>query len=197
MEAVTGYLRGQGIAAAVEEETSRDFSVMFSSNLVIRLQGQSIDKISLTSPDYMSCTTISRIYRFQYEINLDKKLPREVYRRINVSTKSVKENKKLGLFGGKVVAINWVGGELADVLNNDTATAEVLLECTNLMGDPGFRVAVEDPATVLILGPRFIEIGMLTELFRSGLKEQQRECVFGFNICDRIAGHVRELIRTL
>ncbi|MFC2045187.1 hypothetical protein ACFLUH_00715 [Chloroflexota bacterium] len=197
MEAVTGYLRGMGVEAVVTEEALKDVFVAVASELVIQLKGRSIDKIRLTSPDYMSCTTVSRIYRFQYEINLDKKLSREANRQINANTKTIRENKKLGLFGGKVAAINWIGGELADILNRDTDVLETLLDCTNLLGDPGFRVSVKDPSTVVILGPRFVETRMITELFRSGLKEQQRECVFGFNICDRIAKRVKDLVNSL
>jgi len=194
MEAVTSYLRGLEVNAVISEETSTDMYAGAVNEPVLHLTGRRINKIRLASPGYVSCNTLSRVYRFQYEINLDKKLSRGASRQISANTKSIKENKKFGLFGGKVVAINWVGGELADNLNRDSDVLKTLLDCTNLLGNPEFRVYMKDPSTVVILGPRFVETRLLIELFRSGLKERQGGCVFGFSICDRIAKQVREFV---
>ena len=96
-EAIRNYLTGLGVKAVlVEEPAIGNFGGDINQS-VIQLKGCSVDKIRLTSADYISCNIVSSISRFEYEVFIDKKLTRELSQRLGAKTKVVKEKKKLGL----------------------------------------------------------------------------------------------------
>jgi len=193
-EAMSSYLRSLGIDSILATEPSMDIFGGTINEPVIKLKSQNVDGIHLTLTDYVSCGVQGSISRFIYDIVLEKKLTGKTGKLLEVRTKSIKEKKLVGLFGGQVVSINWVGRDLADVLNHDSDIARVLLDCAKSKGNPEFRVQVKLPFTVKIIGPRFAEPQRIIDLLTLGSKERFEECVFGFKICDRIAKHVRQLV---
>ena len=193
LNTITKYIGSLGVDALLVEESSTDNFGGTINELVIRLKGKSIDRIRLNSMDYISCGVLSSVSRFHYEVFLDKKLTRNYTRQIRAKTKSIKEKKTLGLFGGKVIDINWVGQDLAELLNHDSEISKVLLDCTKALGNPEFQIRAKSPSTVEILGPRFVEPQRIMDLLAVGKMGQFEECIFEFNICERIAKHVREL----
>ena len=136
------------------------------------------------------------VSRFQYEVLLDKELPRKSSQHFRAKTKSIKERRALGLFGGRTVSIKWVGYDLAELLNRDSEILTTLLDCTKSLGDPAFQIQVKLPSTVEILGPKFIEPQCIMDLLSDESREPFESCVFGYRICDRIARHVRDLAIT-
>jgi hypothetical protein len=196
-EAIRNYLTGLGVKVVLVEEPAIGNFGGDINQPVIQLKGCSVDKIRLTSADYISCSIVSSISRFEYEVFIDKKLTRELSQRLGAKTKVVKEKKKLGLFGGKIVGVNWAGRDLADRLNRDSEISQVLLGCTRSLGNPEFQIQTKSPSTVIILSPSFTEPQRIMELFELGGKDQFEDCVFGFKICDRIAIHARELVNAL
>ena len=194
VEAITNYLRSLEVDAIPGEESSKDMFGETSNEPVIHLKGQSADRIRLISTDYISCGIPGSVSRFQYEVFFDQKFTHKSSQQIGARTKIIKEKKALGLFGGEVAGISWIGGELADLLNHDSDISNVLLDCAKSPGNPEFRIQTKSPSTVEIQGPRFAEPERIMDLFSLGVKEQFENCVFGFKICDRIAKHVRELV---
>ena len=193
-EAMSNYLRNLGIDSILATEPSTDSFGGTINEPVIKLKGQNVDRIYLTSTDYISCGVQGSVSRFIYDIVLEKKLTGKAGKLLEAKTKSIKEKKLVGLFGGLVVSINWVGRDLADLLNHDSYISKVLLDCAKSKGNPEFRVQVKLPFTSQIIGPKFAEPQRIIDLLTFGSKEQFEECVFGFKICDRIAEHVRQLV---
>lgn len=138
---------------------------------VIQVKGQSINRILLASTNFISCGIMGSVSRFHYEVLLDKELSRKSRQQIHAKTKSVKDKKSLGLFGGRVVGINWVGHELAEILNHDSDITQILLDCTKSLGDPEFQIQTGSPSTVEILGPRFTEPQRIMDLIAAESKE--------------------------
>lgn len=193
VQVIIGYLHSLGIDAFLVEDTSTDRFGGAISEPVIQLNGQSINRIRLKSTEFISCGIMGSVSRFHYEILLDKKLARKSNQKIRTKTKSIKEKKSFGLFGGRVVGINWVGRDLAELLNHDSNILKILLDCTKSLGEPEFRIQTKSPYSVEILGPRFIESQRIMDLLAVESKERFEKCVFGYRICDRIAKHIREL----
>ena len=178
VQAVMSYLHSLSVDAFPVEDTSTDRLGGAISEPVIQLNGQSINRIRLASTDFISCGIMGSVSRFHYEILLDKKLARKSNQQIRAKTKSIKEKKSLGLFGGRVVGINWVGRDLSELLNHDSNISKILLNCTKSLGEPEFRIQTKSPYTVEILGPRFIEPQRIIDLLAIESKERFEECVF-------------------
>jgi len=187
------YLHSLGMDALLVEEATVDRFGMNINEPIIQLSGQSINRIRLASTDFISCGIMGNVSRFYYEVLLDKELSRKSSQQIHAKTKSIKDKKSLGLFGGRIVGINWVGHELAEILNHDSEITEILLDCTKSMGDPEFQIQTELPSKVKILGPRFTEPQRIMDLLAAESKERFERCVFGYGICDKISKHIREL----
>jgi hypothetical protein len=194
MESMGSYLRGLGIDAAVEEEPAENFMGETVTESVIRIKGKDIDRIRMVSTDYISCGVMGSVSRFQYQVIVDKNLPDTAEQLINSKTKPVKENKILGLFGGKIADIRWTGGSLASRLNSDGEIKRVLLHCARSWGHAEFQITVISPTLIEILGPRFTESYWIPQVDTSEGKRGFEDCVFGFEIADHIARHVRSII---
>ncbi|MFC1915242.1 hypothetical protein ACFLW4_00890 [Chloroflexota bacterium] len=188
LRAFATYLRGLGVDANLVEKT-REGTVIESA---ICLKGQSIGKLYLE--DYDEYGTGSSASRFHFQIALDKVFPRSSGRTIAAKVKTIKENKFLGLFGGKVVGIKWVGGDLAVRLNRDMDLSRTLLECAKYSGSVELQIQAKSPATVEILGPKFV--GPLTLLKEREADLKICDELFEFQIYERIAKQVRNLLGT-
>jgi hypothetical protein len=194
LETVMDYLHSQGVDAKLAEEAAADVYGNAISEPVIRITGRNIDSIRVTSADYFGCSLPENISRFQYEISLEKKLDGETVRKISTRIEYERENKTLGLFGGAITGTHWTGGKLADLLNRDKDISSVLLDCTRSPGNPEFQVQMKTLDMAEILGPRFVDLERIKEMFKRGVKEGFEECVFGFKTSDKIAKHVRDLV---
>ena len=196
LKAMATYLRSLDVNATLAEEPATDLLGRSAAETVIQLRGQNVQKIWLGTEAYYGYGTIGSVSRFHYEILLDKPLSLRSKRGIAAKTKTVKENKFLGLFGGKVVDIKWVGGDIADRLNSDADLSKLLVDCANCSGSVELRIQTTFPAAVEILGPKFIgplplpsaeELATQAEL-KAGDK------LFKFEIYNRIAKHVRDVL---
>lgn len=194
IEAAIEYLRSVGTEVVQGKESTTS---MLGTNIiepVIQLVNGDINLVRLISTDYISYRITGDFSRFQYEVSLNKKLTPALRQHIATVTKLIKGKKMLGLFGGEVIDINWVGRGLARLLNNDSEISRMLLECATSLKNLDFRIQVKSQTTVMILGPSFAERERITNLFKFGLKEPFEECVFGYKICNRIARHIKELV---
>ena len=196
LEATLSYLQNLRIDARLIEEPAMYQFGMDINESVIQIKGQNINHIRLNSADFVSCGVMGSISRFQYEVTLDKKLTHKSSQQIRARTKSVKEQKKLGLFGGRITGVNWIGKGLAELLNSDNEISKILLACARAGGEPEFKVQTKPPSSIDILGPRFIKPQRIMDLLAADSKERFEECIFGYKICDRIARHARELATT-
>jgi len=116
-EAMSNYLRNLGIDCILATEPSTDSFGGTIDEPVIKLKGQNVDGIHLVSTDYISCGMQGSISRFVYDVILEKKLTGKTGKLLKVKTKSIKEKKLAGLFGGQIISINWIGRDLAELLN--------------------------------------------------------------------------------
>jgi len=194
MEKAGNYLSASGTGATLDEEPATDIMGMSTSEPVLRLNGHNFDSIRVLSSDYLSCGMAGGISRFQYEVRAGSEIGHQLDKKLKAKVKLVKENKAFGLLGGKVTGVTWTGGELADLLNSDGEISGKLADCAESRGNPDFQVIVTGPSTVTILGPSFADMDKIEELFESGAMGKHENCIFGFKICDRIAGHIRELL---
>ena len=103
------YLQSWGIDANLGKESAVDYFGRDIEETVVQLSGKSLQEIRLYARIY---GTGLIIYRFYYDI-LFAELPPEVSRAIATKVKLVKEDKVIGLFGGKLVDIKWVGQDIA------------------------------------------------------------------------------------
>jgi len=189
---IVSSLQRQGVKATLVDEPSVDYFGNGSKASVIELSGQSIQKIRLLAFDYGS-TLIT--YRFQCDILLDKKPALDIKRTIETHTRLVKKDKALGLFGGEVVDVKWVGHELADQLNADIDLSRRLVNHAVNVSNMRLRVYAKSPAQVGIIGTDFVE-SLSPGEGESLLDTKEALKLFDFEIYNRIAQQVRAVLGT-
>jgi hypothetical protein len=192
LRAMVNHLHDLGIDATLAGEATTDLLGKSTTEAVIQLSVQSIHRIRLASNDYGGYG-IDSGSRFQYEIISDRSLSRELKEAIDAKTKPVKENKFLGLFGGKFVDIKWVGRDIADQLNRDAELSRQLLECAKCGGNVELQIKTKFPSVVEILGPQFFGP---SPMLRAELRKDTDACykIFEFEIYNRMAKHVRDVL---
>jgi hypothetical protein len=191
MQSLFDYLGKGGIKAELKQEPAINSLGMSVMESVIQLQGQNPNKISLMSLDSGGCGTAGNIFRFEYEIRMDKELTVEQMGDIRATTEIIKEGKVMNMFGGKPVGIKWTGKKLAETLNNDRSIKDDLTNCAKSWNHTEFLIEAVNPREVYIVGPPFANTEMVIELYKSEGKEQVHCCIFGYTIVDRIAKHIK------
>lgn len=191
VDALLDYLKQSGVKAEMGNEPGDNYSGQSNIAPVINLQGQSIDKIRLTGTETGGCWIPGEIFRFQYEINTGKNLSPEEIDNIKTHTEFIKEGKVLSLFLGKITGIKWVGKKLAAALNQDKAIEDNLVRCIKSWSRLEFHIEAAPAGNIYITGPEFTNAGAIAELCRSSKKEEVHCCVFGFEIVENIARHIR------
>lgn len=191
MQALYDYLSNLGIKVSQEKEPGFSFFGVSVFEPVLQLKEQSIDRIRLLSTDSGGCGIPGDILRFQYEINLNKKLSAESIININASTEPIKEGKVISIFGGKVVGIKWVGQKLAEILNQDQLITDNMMKCIKSWKHLEFNIEGIPSGDVFINGAEFTNPGMIAELYNSKANEEIPCCVFGYTTVEKIGKHIK------
>ena len=191
MQSLFDYLSQTGIKAELQQEPATNLLGMSVLEPVIQLKEQNLNRIRLVGMDSGGCGVPGDILRFQYEIHLDKELSEEQMKDMSASTKVIKEGKVMNFFGGKVVGVKWVGQKLAEILNQDQSIADDLMKCVKSWSYMEFQIEAVSSRDVYITGPRFSDPGRITELYKSGMKEEIQCCIFGYKILEKIAKHIK------
>jgi hypothetical protein len=164
----------------------------------IRLTGQNIDEIQLT-PGKREIGTEGMDYspgKVRLRVLLDKPLPKEAKKTVAVKSKVTKENKIWGVFGGTIVDVKWVGGCIADSLNQDVDLRSM-------------HVGTKEGVDYIKIRPRGVSVLDIFEYIRMRSKGKSavdisvalehpltpsdlRIIANHFSNYDRIAEHVRE-----
>ena len=194
MKALASYLNGTGIKAAPREEITKDYYRVSLYEPVIELEGQPISKIRLVRADEASTCVSWSILRFQYEIVLSKKISKETKKRIKARTKILKSQKAIGLFGGKVAGVRWVGQDLAEKLNQDSNISELLLKCSRSRGDIELEIEPSSDLKILITAPRFTEPQQMAQMYSLGQIDERIECLFNYTTALLLAEHVKLMV---
>ncbi len=196
LNGMAAYLRHSGVDATLTEESVIDSLGMRVNETIIKLKGQNIHKIRLVTMDYAGIGNGGSVCAFHYEIVSDKPLTSASRKAIDAKTKLVKENKLLGLFGGKAIDIKWVGRDIAEPLNSDTELSRLLVESASCNGSGKLRIQVKSPSVVEILGHEFVEPPLLLRAEMIKTKAVQAACnkLFRFEIYARIAKRVNDVL---
>jgi hypothetical protein len=191
MQTIFGYLGRLDVKASLVQEPSLDSVGVSVLEAAIRLKDRSIDSIHLARKVSPGCGASGEVLRFQYKLRPDRELPRETLSGLKVRTKVVKTGKVLGLFGGKIESVKWTGGQLADILNQDSQLSESLLRCAQIWG---MELEIEAPSSseVMISGPWFSNPQTIVSLYSPGREYEEQNCVFGYKTVEKIANIVRE-----
>jgi hypothetical protein len=194
LEVMADYLRRLKIGPASIEDS--DIEVIgFGGRYkepVIRLKGQDVDRIRLLSTDYLSCGMQGSVSRFVYEVRLNKTLSDKDKNLINTRTKMVRKKMFLGIPAGKITGVRWVGHGLADHLNSDSSISGILIECARSLKGSELLVNTANESAIQIQGPKFYDLGTIKMLYTTEHREMLENCVFGFNVCNKIAHHARQ-----
>ena len=194
MEAMAAYLRSQHIENELIDEPGTSVFGSPITETAIQLKNSKINTIRLISNDYMTCGVSGSVSRFQYQIISSKQLGSDSVKHLSAKTKTVKDKKVLGLFGGDIVNLKWVGNGLASQLNTDSEIAGMLVKCAKSWENVEFQIQSKPPEVIEIYGPSFSDMARIQKLYDTGQKNTVENCVFGFKICDRIAIHIIDLI---
>lgn len=65
------------------------------------------------------------------------------------------------------------------------------MKCVKSWSYLEFQIEALSSRDVYITGPRFSDPGRITELYKSGMKEEIQYCVFGYKILEKIAKHIK------
>jgi hypothetical protein len=194
MQAVYDYLKRAGIEAELGEDPTYSLD-LYLNEPILRLHNQAVQSISLYAADIFSCGVSGGILRFHFMVKTPRHLESGEVARFAAYTKPIRENRTLGMFGGKITSVKWEGNDLASVLNEDKQLNETLLRCATTTGEIDFSIEVIRRDEVHIWGPRFSDPISLRAKFNSLEKGSEKGCVFCIETIDVIARHVLELIK--
>jgi len=187
------YLQSRGIDANLGKESAVDYFGRDIEETVVQLSEQSLQEIRLYARIY---GTGLIIYRFYYDI-LFAELPPEVSRAIATKVKLVKEDKVIGLFGGKLVDIKWVGQDIAQQLNSDSNLWQRLFQYAGYFDAGQIQIYAASPSRVRLLGPKLVvSVNELND--ESGRKKIKEDLIklLDFEIYEDIAEHIRKILAT-
>jgi len=193
MQAISRYLETLHIQSLIIQEPDLDSSEAALTTSGIKLKEQKISSIQLIKARSLACAS-GEALRFQFKIQLEKELPRELLSGLKTRLESIKEGKFLGLFGGKVVGVRWAGQGLADVLNRDQQISQTLLRCMQIWDEMELEIEASTAKEILIRGPWFTNPKTIISLYAPGKDYEEQNCVFGYKTADRIAGLIQEFI---
>ena len=159
---------------------------------IIKLQGQNIDTIRIHSVDSLTCGYGCVSSRFQYEI-VNKNVSYKEDQKLSAKTKAIRKNI-LGIPAGEITDIKWSGNELAQILNNDQSISTILNKCNKSWKNMEFEVRVVPSQMIQIRSPEFTDMNYIQRLYSTEHKEPLEDCIFGFNIASKIAGHIKGLL---
>jgi hypothetical protein len=193
MASLVKHLAEIGIEAELtsEEVTNYYLGLNFQES-VVQVKNKNLNVIKLTGDSRDGCGVSGTILRFLYEVQFEKPLSKEILAKIQAKSSLVKEGKVAGMWGGKVVGIKWEGKELAERLNQDSDLSESMLKCSKSWSYLDYEIQV-GPSLVEILSPRFVIPEKVIDLFETELKNDDKCCLFGFQIVDKIARHIRDI----
>jgi len=191
---LTLYLQKKGIDTTLNKEPAIDYFGRDTEEAVLQLAGQSLQEIRLYARIY---GTGLIIYRFYYDLLFDTKLSPEMCRSIATKVKPVKEDKVIGLFGGKLVGIKWLGRDVAAQLSSDNNLLSRLLDYAGYFDVGQIRIYAESSSRVRVLGPRLVV--PVNELNDEAGRKRNREGLIRllyFEIYESIAQQVRKTLAT-
>ena len=194
MQTISDYLGRSGVKSAVIHKTAVDSFGEAETEAVIQLQDQRIESIRLFKMPSASCGTTGEALRFQYKLRWEKEIPGEILPRLRAQTKTIKVGKVLGLFGGRLKEVIWTGKDLAEKLNRDPQISQVLLKCTEIWGEMEITTEPVSSSEVLIYGPWFTNPNTITSLYSPGRNYDEQNCVFSYQVIDKIAGRIHEIL---
>jgi hypothetical protein len=194
IQAIFHYLGQSSIEANLIQEPVFDSLGVSIMEPAIQLKDQRIDSIRLIRAGRSGCGEAGEVLRFQYKIKLKEELPAEFITGIRARTKTIKAGKVLGLFGGKTVGVEWIGRELADVLNQDKEVSEVLLRCAQIWGEMELDIDATALSGIDIAGPWFVNPETIISLYTPGRSYEEQNCVFGYKTMDRIAKLIQDKV---
>jgi hypothetical protein len=190
MQTIYGYLGTLQVQSMIIQEPDPDSTGADVTRSIIKLKGQRVNSIQLVKAKSFSCSS-GEALRFQYRIQLAKELPRDLLSGLKTRVAPIKEGKILGLFGGKIVGVRWIGQRLADMLNRDPEISKTLLRCMQTWDVMEIEIEASSKE-VLISGPWFTNPNTIISLYAPGKEYEEQNCVFGYKTIDRIARLIQE-----
>jgi hypothetical protein len=185
------YLQGRGIDANLGKESAIDYFGRDTEETVVQLSGQSLQEIKLYARIY---GTGLIIYRFCYDILFDEKLHSEISRTIATKVKLLKEDKVIGLFGGKLVDIEWVGHDIAERLNSDSNLRQRLFQYAEYFDVGQIQIYAVSPSRVRLLGPKLlVSVNELNDESGRGKIKEDLIKLIDFRIYEDIAKHIKKI----
>lgn len=194
MQVIFRYLSQSGVKAELIQEPDLDSLGISVTEPAIQLKEQRIDSIRLFRARNSSCGDSGGLLRFQYKIQSKQDLPTEIASRLRAQTKTIKEGKVLGLFGGKIADVKWVGQEMAEILNQDSGLSKILLRCTQILGEMELTIDTKSSSEINISGPWFTNPDTIIALYSPDRSYEEQNCIFGYNVIDRIAQIIQEKV---
>jgi hypothetical protein len=175
------YLKSLGIDANLSQVRVSNRWGMVITEPVISLKGSHIDRISLSPLLSLSCSTGGNYPGFHFRVDCNKKGPQEMKDGILANIKKGPEGPK------------WAGGKLADILNQDEALRQGLQVCQKAGWNIDFQIDSLPSHEIYISGASFTNPSKLYSLFlTSTLEKTAIECGFGFQMAEKIAGHIQK-----
>jgi hypothetical protein len=149
------FLQSAGIDASFNHETVLSlYKTVRENEPVINVTGQYISKVTLRTRLFAYCGSWKSISFFDYESLLTTSPPPRFCGKMKAYVRPVVQGRFLGIFGGRVAAVKWAGGELAELLNSDSGLAEKLFALSAAMVTRCHR-QFRDTAVAEISGPQF------------------------------------------
>lgn len=196
---LAAFLRSAGIDATFDHEKVLNFydSIM-EDEPVVKIAGQNITRILLRTRILNSCGLWQSISFFDYETPVRNGRPTGLTGKVKVRVRPVKQGRILGIFGGKVAAVHWTGGMLAQILSDDRDLSETLLSTSVNHGYPDIMIQFRDDSLAEISGPQFdAPPHFLRDVLSYPVLPPQEDDLFHvFELYNRIAGHLNDIANT-
>jgi hypothetical protein len=192
MASLLGYLSNIGVSHEFRHEPVSEAE---GSPLepVIYLHGQNLSCIRLNGAGSGGCSSTGDILRFQYEVHLDEELSLEKISDLTASTCLNREDGIEVPINGRIIGVSWEGHELARRLNKDESISRELITCAGFWNYLEYEIEAVSPGEIRIMGPRFTNPGVIAEVYAAGQTEEIQNCIFGYKMLDKIAGHIRAI----
>ncbi len=195
VEAVAQHLRSEGVRCRMVIERQKGLLGTPRSRAVILLAGEEVSRIELTRHAAFGC----HWFDCRFGIFLDGPLADESSEAVKARTQVVREGKFLGVLGGEIAGVTWVGGRITKPLGQEAGLSQVFVDLARqcrvekILLEPHGEGRVDivcpdipdvDAPWALAGDEKYHYLGQGLSLDWSVLLE----------LCNRIARHVRDVV---
>lgn len=195
LEAVAQHLRGKGVACKMAMERRRSVLGTLRSEAVILLAGEEVGRIEVTRHAAYG----SHWFDCRFSIFLDGPLAEEASEAVKARTQVMRERKFLGVLGGEIAGVTWIGGRISGPLGQEAGLSQAFVDLARHCRLEKILIEPRGEAEVDIVCAGIPDVDAPW-----ALASDERDHYLGqglgldwgvlLQLCNRIAHHVRRVV---